>query len=668
MADAKVDPKAYPLRVEGTYADDALFLVAARVEEGVNFLTRIDVEFVSNNRSIDLTKIVGDTLRVVMEAPNGRRREFSGLCVTAEFLGSTGGPDHFRAEVRPWFWFLCRTADSRVYQDIRVPDLVTRILGEYGFSGNVDNRLTGDYEKREYVVQYRETDLAFLTRLMEEEGIYHFFAHKDGQEKLVLADSISAHQPIPGEPKVPFIGVATGHRRQADHIYDLSSGESATSGVVTLNDFDFENPGADLFAKSSIVKGKHAQKGYEVYDYPGGYRKPETGNHYARVRMEAEAAQHKLARGAGNISTLAVGSNFEVTGHPRRSQNAGFTLIHAVHQMHLIGIDGPPLDVTEVMSDEVSFATPGTDHYQVRFTAMPKDEQYRAPLVTPKPRVSGIHTAIVTGPWNEEIWTDKYGRVKVQFHWDREGNKDEKSSCWVRTMMPWTGKNWGAIAIPRIGQEVVVDFEEGDPDRPIIVGMLYNGDTMPPYKLPDNRTQSGLVTRSTKQGGADTFHELIFEDKKGEELVRFQSERDYKQTIKNNATITVGLEHRDAGDLDLTVHHALTETIKTGDHTYTVEQGNVTEEVKQGNVTRTLGMGNESTTLKLGNYDVETKVGSIGMKAMQEIKLEVGQNSITINQMGITIKGMMITVEGQVMTTVKGNAMLTLKGGLVMIN
>lgn len=659
MADANADPKAYPLRIEGSYADDSLFLVAARVEEGVNVLTRIDLEFVSNNRSIDLTKIVGKSLSVVMEAPDSRKREFSGLCVSAEYLGSGGGPDHFRAEVRPWFWFLCRTADSRVFQDINVPDLAMQILGDYGFSGAVDDRLTGTYQKRDYIVQYRETDLDFLTRLMEEEGIYYFFEHKDGRDKLVLADSVSAHTPVPGNPKVPFIRIEPGTRRLEDHIYDLTNSENATSGAVTLNDYDFERPGADLSVKRTIPKGQHAQKDYEVYDYPGRYRDPSVGDHFARVRMEAEAAQHKLVKGLGTISTLAVGRNFEVTGHPRKSQNAGFTLINAVHQMHLIGSGAPPLDVSGVMSEQLSFAVPEGDHYQVRFSAIPKDEQYRAPQVTPWPSISGIHTAVVVGPSNEEIWTDKYGRVKVQFHWDREGKSDDKSSCWVRTMMPWTGKSWGMISIPRIGQEVVVQFEEGNPDRPIVTGMLYNGDAMPPYKLPDNRTQSGVVTRSTKQGSSDTFHELIFEDKKGEELVRFQSERDYKQTIKNNAEITVGLEHRDKGDLDLTVHHDLTETIKTGNHTYTVEQGDVT---------RTLNMGNETTTLKMGDYSVETTAGSIRMKAMQEIKLEVGANSITINQAGITIKGVMINVEGTAMTTVKGNAMLTLRGGLVRIN
>lgn len=252
-----------------------------------------------------------------------------------------------------------------------------------------------------------------------------------------------------------------------DHIYDLTSGENATTEIVTLNDYDFERPRADLVATTAIPKGEHSQKDYEIYDYPGRYRDVEAGNRFARIRTEAEAAQHKLLRGTGNISTLAAEQTFELADHPRRSENMDLTLIRAVHELHLIGLASTPLDVSETMSEGLSHARAGADHYRVQFTAMPKDEQYRAPRVTPRPAISGVHTAFVTGPPGEEIWTDKYGRVKIQFHWDREGKSDDMSSCWVRTMMPWTGKTWGVIAVPRVGQEVVVQFEEGDPDRPL---------------------------------------------------------------------------------------------------------------------------------------------------------------------------------------------------------
>lgn len=701
MATADTDPRAYPLRLEGDYAEEPLFLVAAVVEEGINVLTHVDVEFVAGNRSIDLDQIVGKRMRVVMEAPDDRRRHFPGICVAAEYLGATSGSGHYRLELRPWLWFLTRTTDSRVFQQLSVVAIAKKILGEYGFSAQVDDRLTGTHRERDFVVQYNETDLAFLTRLMEEEGIYWFFTPQDGQEKLVLADSISAHRPVQGNSRIRYIAREPGPRRQVDHIYDLGSGEGVTSGKVTLDDYDFERPNSDLVASRVTRKGRHPRTDYELYEYPGFYRTAADGEDFARVRMEAEAARHKLVDGTGSVSTLAVGETFELVDHPRLDQNAGLTLIHARHEFQLLTERTPPLGVTRVLTEGLAF-TPdeGTnDHYRVRFKAMPKAEPYRAPLTTPRPRIAGIQTAVVTGPAGEEIHTDKYGRVKIQFHWDREGRNDENSSCWARVMMPWTGKSWGAMGIPRIGQEVVVQFEEGNPDRPLVIGMLYNGNTMPPWALPGNMTQTGLVTRSTKGGNADTFHELVFEDKKDAELVRFQSERDYRQVVKNNADVTVGLEHQSDGNMTLTVHKDLTETVKTGDHTFAVETGsqkidiktdktetiegkstqtitgNVTETVKQGNVTRTLDMGNEKTTVKLGNWNLETSVGSIGGKAMQEIKLEVGQNSITINQMGVTIKGIMVKIEGTAMldakapmTTVKGDALLILKGGLTMIN
>jgi type VI secretion system secreted protein VgrG len=313
---------------------------------------------------------------------------------------------------------------------------------------------------------------------------------------------------------------------------------------------------------------------------------------------------------------------------------------------------------------------------------------------------------VVVGPAGEEIHTDKYGRVRVQFHWDREGKKDDKSSVWVRTMMPWTGKNWGMIAIPRIGQEVVVQFEEGNPDRPMVVGMLYNADTMPPYALPDNMTQSGIKTNSTKGGGG--FNELMMEDKKGSELVRFQAEKDYTQIVKNNARITVGVEKKDAGNMDLTVHANLTETVKTGHHSFTVasgqqtikikkdktetieggstltvtddvkstvKMGNVSETVEMGNVTQDIKMGNQTTTVDLGNVKVDVKLGKIEMEAMQSIKLTVGGNSVEITQAGVTVKGIMVKIEATAMleakapmTQIKGDALLTLKGGITLIN
>lgn len=706
MADGPADPRAYPVRMEGDYPGEALFLVAARVEEGLSRLGEAVIEFVSPERDLALGDVLGRRVRVVMDATDGRTRVFPGTCVSVEALGFRAGRGHYRAELRPWLWFLARTTDSRVFQDASVPDLLRRILGEHGVSGELDDQLTGAYPARDYVVQYRETDLAFLSRLMEEEGIYWHIAERDGRERMVLADGPSAHEPVPGDPRVPFRERRGGPAPQIDHLFEWRGGEAVTSGKVTLDDFDFLRPRASLRASSAAPKGSHRETGQELYDHPGRHRDAETGERRARVRMEAEAARHATVHGAGDAATLRAGATFELVDHPQPSRNGRFLVTRATHRMRLLAEGGAMEGVAPITPGLAPEG--GGEAYRVDLCAVPEATPWRAPLATPWPKVAGVHTAIVTGPKGEEIHTDAHGRVRVQFHWDREGARDEASSCWVRAMMPWTGKGWGMLAVPRIGQEVVVQFEEGDPDRPLVVGMLYNGDTPPPYAVPGEATRSGLVTRSTKEGSADTFHELTFEDRLGEEWVRFQSERDLIQTVKNDAVVTVGLEHQDPGDMTLTVHHDLTETVATGDHAFAVEKGNQsievegnkretirgastltvtgdvvetirrgsrTEDVKQGDVTRTLDAGSEATTLRMGDWTLDASLGSIAQTAMQQIKLEVGANSITIDQAGITLKGIMVKIEGQAMleakapmTNVKGDALLILKGGLTMIN
>lgn len=714
MADSKVDPMNYPIRMEGDYPDEGLFLVGAVVEEGLSRLTHITAEFVCANRGLDLKSVLGTRMRVIMDPPTGPKRVFPGTCVSVEYLGADTGPAHFCAEIRPWLWFLTRSKECRIFQEQSVPDVIQQILGDYGFSGDLDQRLSQPHDARGYVVQYRETDYDFICRLMEEEGIYFFFTTDGDREKLVLADDVGAHDPVEGDTAIEFIARASGQTRQQPHIFDWRSGERATSGKVTLDDFDFERPKADLTSVSAIPKGGHTHKDREVYDYPGHHRTTQTGERNARVRMEAEAVRHQTAHGMANVTNLGTGRTFTLKNHPRKADNVSRMITVAVHKLQLVGTDLPPPSLRGALHRQLGEMAQGDDPYQVAFDTIPASAQYRAPLLTPWPEIAGVHTAIVVGPSGEEIHTDKYGRIKVRFHWDRLGKDDDTASCWVRTMMPWTGKAWGMIAIPRIGQEVVIQFEEGDPDRPMAIGMLYNADTMPPYDLPANQTQSGIKTNSSKDGGG--FNELMFEDKKDKELVRFQSERDYEQIVKNNATISVGLGHKDKGDMDLTVHRHLTETVKTGDHTFkvaagnqkidvkkdktetvegksdltvtgnvtetvkqgdvsrTVSMGGVTDTIKMGNVTRTLDMGNVTETLKLGNYTLEAKVGKIEESALQGITLKCGGSSIKIDPMGVTIKGPMVKIQADAMLQVKGTMtqvqaqMLILKGSLTMIN
>ncbi|WP_102107684.1 type VI secretion system Vgr family protein [Oceaniglobus roseus] len=692
------------LRMEGDFSKP-LVLTGARVEEGINFLTETTLEFVSTDREVDLKALLGSQIKVI-EGNAILSRIYPGFCVSAEFLGAPTGVAHYRAELRPWLWFLSRRRENRIFQEKTTIEIVQSVLSDYGFWGNVDNRISATLPARDYAVQYRETDLAFIMRLLEEEGVYFFFEMKDGVQKMVLADDPGAHAAMPLIDPVVFRALDQSGHRAGAHVFSWSAGLVSTTGKVTLWDFDFEKPTADVSGASAIPLGDQPAEDLEAYGYPGHFRDTSAGDVRARVRMEAEAVRHHVAHGAANIRYMAVGGTFDLADHSRETENSAWMMTRATHLMRLTDADNPPKGADTLLDEGLSAELSGDDPYRVLFDVIPKDLQYRAPLVTPWPEIAGVQTAIVVGPSGEEIHTDKYGRVKVQFHWDRQGKKDDKSSCFVRVMTPWSGKNWGMIHIPRIGQEVVVQFEEGNPDRPLVIGMLYNADTMPPYALDANKTQSGIKTNSSKGGGG--FNELMFEDKKGSELVRFQAQCNYRQIVKNNAEITVGLETKKDGDMSLTVHNHLTEELKEGDHKFTVTKGkqdiaikqdrtktvegnvtntitgNLTEEVKQGDVKYTINMGNENhqvkmgnvdykidmgnvtTKLGLGNYSLKCDLGKITMEAMQSIELKVGGSSIKIDQMGVTIKGaMMAKMEGGMQAEVKGGLTAKLDGGLM---
>ncbi len=706
----KIQLKNRMLRASGNFSSADVFLKNARVAEGLSRLTEIRVELLSDKEDIDLQDFIGNPMHIELEGENGNIEYYSGVCISVEYVGLYQGMLHLVAEVRPWLWYLTRSRDNRIYQEQTAPEIIKLILGDYGFSSDVTDSLQGTYEARTYCVQYGESDFDFISRLMEEEGIYYFFRQDDAREKLVLADGISAHKVVPDNANIEFHFREESYRRRNDHIFDWTDIARVTTGKVMLNDFNFETPKADLKSRKAVPKGTHSHKNYEHYDYPGHYRESGKGENFARVKMESEAVQHKISRGVGNVRGMRSGSTFALTGHTRTQCNDDYLVVSAVHVLQIetdyedAESQARPNQEDPYVKDMSAFTN---DTYVCKFEVIPKTEPFRAPQNTPWPEVAGLQTAIVTGPSGEEIHTDEYGRIKVQFHWDREGQNDEHTTCWVRCVMPWTGKNWGMISVPRIGQEVVIQFEEGDPDRPVCTGMLYNGDTKPPYALPANMTQTGIVTRSTKTGSASTYNELIFEDKKDAEFVRMQSEKDFFQTIKNNATVTIGVEKQDAGDLTQTIYGSKTETLNTGDHTFTVEEGHqtvaikqnhtetiegnaeqtikgtsdqtitgdTTQTIEQGNLTRKVSSGNEAVTISMGDFTLDTSLGSVAITAMNEISLTVGGNSITIDQSGITISGIMVTVEGQAtvdvgspMTTVSGDGMLTLDGGVTMIN
>lgn len=705
--------------MSGTYDVQNLLLKRAIIREGFSKLTETTVEFQSKNKAVQLEKIVGKAIRLHVMTQGGagpkpkpKERMFTGTCVSVESLGFHDGYGTYVAEVRPWFWMLTRTQDCRVFQDVTAVAIIEKLFSEHGFSSDYEIKITDTPAVRNYCVQYRESDYAFICRLMEEEGIYFYFKNdldSPSTEKMVLCDGISGHSPIPEESTVEFHARDKNDRRREDHIAEWTLNETLTRGKVTLNDYDFTiKQDTDHKAADTFEKGSHSFKSYEVYDYPGHYRKENAlGKKLAKVRMEAEAIRHKRWRGASSVRTLGTGRSFKMKDHPDTAFNAEYLVTDAVHYLQVDTDFKDTESRRDLTPQNLDFPEEvAGDAYANMFGVIPKNDQFRAPLITPWPQISGLQTATVVGKKGEEIWTDKYGRIKVQFHWDREGEDNENSSCWVRTAMPWTGNKFGFIAIPRIGYEVVIQFEEGDPDRPICTGMLYNADNMPPYELPTDQTQSGLKTDSTKGVSESTaYNELMFEDKAGEELMRIQAQKDHQALIKNKSVITIGQpdiqaeDHDEEGSLSQTVRNHVSETIQEGNHYETIKEGNHIETIAKGdhtfkietgsqeieikkNRTQTIEgkhtktiTGNDATTVKSGNMTVNVSMGKISMEAMQEISLKVGASTITIKPAEISIKSpiIKITADGMAemkspMTTVKGDGMLTLKGGITMIN
>jgi type VI secretion system secreted protein VgrG len=514
--------KKREIAVSSPLGEDVLLFRRMTATEQLGRLSEFNLDLLSENAQIKMEDILGKTMTVRLQLPGDKTRYFNGyvsrFCQPENF----GRYACYQATLRPWLWFLTRTADCRIFQKKTVPDIIKAIFREHGFT-DFKESLYESYQPREYCVQYRETDFDFVSRLMEQEGIYYYFKHDTDKHTLILADSYSAHDHFPDYEQIPYVPPQELALRQREHIFEWFISKEVQPGIYSLNDFDFEKPNASLEVKSPD-KHPHAHADFEIYDYPGKYVKKDDGKRYSDLRIAALYAQYEQVCGRGNARGLAVGSLLTFTDHPREDQNREYLIVAATY---------------ELRSDEYE-TTPSPQPapiYACSFTAIDSKTPYRSPCLATKPFVHGPQTAKVVGKAGEEIWTDQYGRVKVQFHWDRYGKSDENSSCWIRVSHPWAGRKWGALWLPRIGQEVVVDFLEGDPDQPIITGRVYNAEQKTPYELPSDQTQSGIKSNSSKGGGG--FNEIRFADKKGGEEVYLHAERNLTIEVKNDESRAV---------------------------------------------------------------------------------------------------------------------------------
>jgi len=620
-------------RVKTALGDDVLLFASMRASEALGRPFELEVVMVSTDNAVKIADVLGTALTVsIMAGDGGEERHFNGIVTHFRHAGwdhSRGAPS-YQAIVRPALMLLSYASNCRVFQDMSVVQIVKQVCSAYG--GDLllsDTALEATYAALPYCVQYRETDLDFVLRLLEGAGIYFYFSHAESSHTMVLADSYGAHQPFPGYEKLQYREPDSNGVREHEVVYAWQAGGAITSSRYVLNDYDFEKSGSSLgggLVATTNLAAPFGQTQYEMYDYPGNYSTASAGTAATRARIESLHGRGELILAASDARGLHAGGLFTLAEHPRDDQNRDFLVTSA----------------TSTCSNNDYASNGRAFEFSCEFSAIGKEHPYRPARTMRRPVIAGPQTAIVVGKAGEEIWTDKYGRIKIQFHWDRLGKDDENSSCWVRVAQGWAGKGWGAMSIPRIGMEVVVSFLEGDPDRPLVTGCVYNSDAMPPYPLPAEQTMSTLKSQSSK-GGAG-FNELRFEDMKGEEEIYVHAERDFLRVVKNNDALKVGFETAEKGDQTIDIKNDQALTI--------------------GN-DQAVAITNDQTVKIDGKQAV--KVGStIVIEAGTSIELKVGGSSIKIEGSKITIKSAEIEIAADANAKVKAGAMMEIKSGAPM--
>jgi type VI secretion system secreted protein VgrG len=581
------------ITVSTALSDKLLFAQMEGFDE-ISQCFRYETGLISKDINIKAEDILGTAVTITVSTDTAKRH-FHGFVDEFAFFEFREDYAHYRAVLRPWLWFLTNRSDNRIFQKKSVIEIIEEVFKPHA-NVKVEKRLKKSYPPRDYCVQYRESDLDFVQRLMEHEGIFYHFDHADGDHTLVLSDANASVKDAEGYETIKFQGDTSRVMGQEDVITSLLPRAFVRSGTFVHTDYDFKKPATDLMTKSDAPKA-HALADSELYHYPGDYLEIGNGEPLAAVRLEAAQAPHMRVEAVGNVRGLWSGVSFQLEEFEREADNRKYLVLRSEYRIW------DDQYRSGMQREGVGFG--------VNLRLQPLDLTFRPERRTPRPLMSGPQTAVVVGPSGEEIFTDEYARVKVQFHWDRLGGKDENSSCFVRVSSVWAGSGWGFIQIPRIGQEVIVDFLEGNPDMPIITGRVYNAAQMPPYGLPANATQSGWKSNSSPGGGG--WNEMRFEDKAGSEEVYFQAQKDHNELIKNNESRRIGNDFaEDVGhDAKQDIGHDRTETVGndkavTVGHDRTVSIGN--NDTETVGVNRSLTVGSNET-ISIGANSTET-IGS----------------------------------------------------------
>lgn len=643
--------------------------VRLRATEAISELFAFEVEMVSSTSPIDPNDLLYKPACVTLTPKVGSPRNFHGIVREFKAGEKRDGAYGYRALLVPRLAFAAQTADCRMFYQTTALTVIQTLLSENGVT-DVSQQVNGTLPTRDYICQYNETDLAFITRLMEEEGLFYFFTFTASAHTLVIANANTAFSSIPDPIEAvstgTTIGVINGWHRVA----------ATAVGKVSLSDYDPVNPNTSLLKSTPTVLTTSGTDKRDTFHWPALSADPTTITNRTKFRQEAHEAAATLFAASGHNPEFVPGGKFTLQAkHDTPSGDDGdYVIRRVVHDA----------------VDEVHANTGQTSAYSNSFSCFPAATNWRQPMVTPRPRMLGVTSAVVIGEDGEEITTDQYARIKVRMMWDYAESATNDSMIWVRVLQPWAGNGWGWQHLPRQGSEVMVAFVDGDIDRPIVLGGLYNGQQSPPFALPDQKNKTGLRTRSTKNGGTSNYSELSFDDTMGSELVLLHAEKDHTLEVENDNTVDIGhdqiitIKHDQTGtitnnqtweiknDQSLTVDNNRTLTVKNNE-TITVQGKRAT--TITGDNTTEISSGDEKLTVDTGNITIAAQAGAVKITAVQSIELTVGSNTIKIDPSGVAINGTMVKLAGTAMldmkapmTSLKGDGMLTLKGGIVMIN
>ncbi|HDR9764650.1 TPA: type VI secretion system tip protein VgrG [Burkholderia cepacia ATCC 25416] len=603
--------------LDSPHGDDLKFHTLDGSDE-LGRLFEFRIEALADSHSLSLKDMLGKPVTVRIEQQDLSTRYLNGIVARASLAGRRAERYYgYELIVRPWLWLATRRSDCRIFQNKTVPEIVQEVLSTYGFP--IESHLAETYVPRDYCVQYNETDAAFVSRLMEFEGIYYWFRHAEDTHTLMLSDAMSSHTALPGYETIPYIARDRTAIADEEHIDGWLPAQEVSVGKHQTTDYDYTKPRADLSSQKVDPRG-HDHDSFASFEWPGGYRDDAPGAHYSRVRLEEQQAEHERASADTDVRGAAPGYLFTLEHCPRADQNREYLIVRCQYRFQ----------ENAYASDQGAEAVV----HQTMMLVQPSSLPYRSPRDTPRPRTNGPQTATVVGPPGEEIWTDQYGRVKLQFRWDRYGQSNQDSSCWVRVSSPWAGGGFGGVQIPRVGDEVVVDFLNGDPDEPIVTGRVYNGEKMPPWGLPGSATQSGLLSRSSPGGTTEHANAFRFEDKKGAEQLWMHAERNFDAETELDHSLSVGNNHTHTVGNDETMQVknnrqrsvGQNETVNIGQNRVAQIGANETHGVV-GNRTRTVGQ-NETVTIAANR---DATIGGVHTETVAKGKTETIGEAKTLN-------------------------------------